>query len=538
MSSDDPGGGLPDAPVPDGPMPDGAVRVEQRRPTPLYRWLSARLLRLEAWVRSHGSANIRWATRVGWALVIGIGILLLAGPVINRPIGFDDITASAEGATDTWIARSFAADYTLARSADGRLRVEVTERITAFFPDDVDEDAVERVIPSQYESHDLDPTLVSATFDGAETGVDTVRAPTRTTFRIQRDSPLTGDHELVLRYTLSDLAYPAENASTGRIEDLLEWNVFGPDFPHGVAHSALTVTVPRALVADYSRQPHGGISWLAAERLLTARARHPDRRRRHLLAGQRPEHPAVRDVLVPVPLPAGDVHHAGPLVPVLGAGDRPVRAPAPAGRDAAVRPGRTGGRVGGCPGSGLVRLPGAAAARRRAGSRRPALAGRAHLGSGRGRGRPSRRAEVGGSAAGPGARRGAHRPDRKPFHRLVALPVGAGVARAVHAGSAAGAHRLRARLVHRCGPGLDRAAVGTGASAVIPGAAVRVLVAGRDRGRHHGSGRRHPRARAQRATAHSTGRAGQGAPAGSAPVRAAHPRRRAHVAVRSACRMR
>ena len=244
------------------PAPADAIPLEQRRPTPLYRWLSAILTRLEAWVRSHGSMNIRWSTRFALALVIGVGVLLLFGPVINKPLGFDDITASASSATDTWIARSFAADYALALDGSGHLRIDVTERITAFYPDDVDEAGLERVVPSEYESHDLRPTLVSATFDGAPVTVTTDAAATTTTYSIDRGTRLTGDHDIVLRYTLHDLAYAAVDESTERLEDLLEWNVFGPDFPHGVAHSELTLTVPRELLDAYSRQPRGGISWL------------------------------------------------------------------------------------------------------------------------------------------------------------------------------------------------------------------------------------------------------------------------------------
>jgi len=243
-------------------VPADAVRVETRTPTPLYRWLSAVLLRLETWVRSHGSARIRWATRAGWALVAGIGILLLVGPVINKPIGFEEITASTHDVAATWIARSFTADYTLRPTADGRLDIDITERITAFFPDGVDEDAVERVIPSEYESHDLAPKLTGAVLDGAKARVAVVPSATRVTFRVLGGQRLRGDHDIVLRYTLHDLAYRALNDSTGRWEQLVEWNAFGPQFPHGVAHSELRITVPRTLVDEYARQPRGGVSWL------------------------------------------------------------------------------------------------------------------------------------------------------------------------------------------------------------------------------------------------------------------------------------
>lgn len=245
-------------------MPADAIAVEQRRPTPLYRWLSARLTRLEHWVRSHGSVNLRWGIGFVWAMIVGIGLLLIFGPVINKPIGFDDITASAEDVTDTWIARSFQADYVLHRTDDGQLQVDVTERISAFFPDDVSDETIERVIPAEYESHDLRPTLARATFDGAA-----VDARTRTTadgvvFDIPHPAGLRGDHDLVLHYTLHDMAYAAQDDSTARDEQLWEWNAYGPAFAHGVAHSELNITVPRDLTDEYSRQPRGGLSWLLA----------------------------------------------------------------------------------------------------------------------------------------------------------------------------------------------------------------------------------------------------------------------------------
>ncbi|WEG07665.1 DUF2207 domain-containing protein [Microbacterium horticulturae] len=245
-------------------MPADAIAVAQRRPTPLYRWLSARLMRLERWVRSHGSVNLRWGIGFGWALIIGIGLLLIFGPVINKPIGFDDITASAEDVTGTWIARSFQADYVLHRGDDGRLQVDVTEHITAFFADDVRDETIERVIPTQYESHDLHPTLTEATLDGSPVHVHTRTTADGVAYGIPHRTGLRGDHDVVLRYTLHDMAYAAQDNSTGRDEQLWEWNAYGPSFGHGVAETEMHITVPRTLADAYSREPRGGLSWLLA----------------------------------------------------------------------------------------------------------------------------------------------------------------------------------------------------------------------------------------------------------------------------------
>lgn len=251
-----------EAPPTEGSAPPGAVRLAPRTTTPLYRFLSTRLLRLEAWLQSHGGGRLRNAIRASWALVLALGILLLTGPVINEPLSFDDITSSAGEATDTWVARSFHADYTLVREDDGRLTLEVEERITAFFPADVDESAIERVLATQYEGHDLRPELRGATLDGAPVQPDTQTAPTRTTYTVHAGEPLAGDHELVLRYALHDVAFPDQDPSSQQWYELLEWDAFGPEWSHGVTDSAVEITVPRELVDAYARQPSSGIAWL------------------------------------------------------------------------------------------------------------------------------------------------------------------------------------------------------------------------------------------------------------------------------------
>ncbi|HWM16214.1 MAG TPA: hypothetical protein VNP97_06465 [Microbacterium sp.] len=242
--------------------PVEAISVEGPRPTPLYRLLSGLLVRLENWVRSHGSVRIRALTLAFWAVVALAGGFLLVGPVLNKPLSLEDITSSASTATETWIARSFSAEYTLERDGDGRMRMEVVERIDAFFPEDVVETGIERVIASQYQGHDLAPQVTGAQWDGAEIPVAITHGATATTVLMDADETLTGDHEFVLRYTLFDVAYAAVDDSTQLQEEVLDWDVFGPAWPHAVAHSALTVTLPPDLVENYSRQPSGGIAWV------------------------------------------------------------------------------------------------------------------------------------------------------------------------------------------------------------------------------------------------------------------------------------
>ncbi|MFT4219515.1 MAG: DUF2207 domain-containing protein [Microbacterium sp.] len=255
---------MSEAPEAVSPPPD-AVAVETRRPSALYTALSARLLRAESWARSRGSARVRWATRAVCALVAAVGLLLVFGPVINKPLTFDDITSSASSAaTEQWIARSFDAEFVVSRDDSGRLRLDVVETIEAFFPDTVDESGIERVVASQLEGHDLRPAVASATVDGVEADPVVEQSPTRTTIRIDAGKQLTGDHVFVLRYSLDDVAHDAFDESAQRDEQVLEWDAFGPSWPQAVAHSRMSITVPRELESAFARQPSGGIEWLLA----------------------------------------------------------------------------------------------------------------------------------------------------------------------------------------------------------------------------------------------------------------------------------
>lgn len=244
--------------------PVGAVDVPPRRQTPLYRALSRWLLRIEARVRARGSRRIRLLTRIGWGVVAALGLLLLFGPVINKPLGFDDIVSSSSTATESWVARSFDADFTVDRDGDGRMRLLVHETIDVHFPDGVSSDHVERVIASQYEGHDLAPEVTAARLDGVDVTADVRRSATRTTIEVGDGRVLDGDHVVEIEYVLHDVVYSALDESTRLTDEVLEWNVFGPDWPHAVASSRASITVPADLVDAYSRQPSGGIAWLLA----------------------------------------------------------------------------------------------------------------------------------------------------------------------------------------------------------------------------------------------------------------------------------
>lgn len=245
------------------PRADGEERFadDRPRPTPVWAVLSRWLLRGEAWLRSHGGRPLRLAIRSFWVTVCAVAVFLLFGPVINPPLGLDEITDSASGATDTWIARNFDVDYTITRDEQGRLQAEVVETITAFFPEDVDESGIRRVLSTQYQGHDLAPRELTASIDGIQTQPDLRESGDRLTVALETGERLNGDHEFVLRYRIQDLAYTSTDDITGSGVDLLEWSVFGPDWPQGFAALDVRVAIPDELDALLVRQPSGGVAW-------------------------------------------------------------------------------------------------------------------------------------------------------------------------------------------------------------------------------------------------------------------------------------
>jgi hypothetical protein len=245
------GVGEPDARIPD-PAP---------RHTPLWTVLSAWLLRVERWLQSRGGSRLRSGLRQLWGLVAIGGIILLVGPVINPPLTLDDLTDEASDVTDTWIARSFDADYRVTTDEDGRLVTDVEERIDAFFPKDLDDRTIERVLATEYQGHALDPSAITVTLDGVKQEVTRERAAVFVRLVVDPGEQLTGDHELVIRYQLSDLAYVAPDPATGQPVDLLRWDVFGPDLQQAVAKLDVRVTIPQDLDDRLVRQPYGSLAW-------------------------------------------------------------------------------------------------------------------------------------------------------------------------------------------------------------------------------------------------------------------------------------
>lgn len=241
----------------------GAEHIPDPEPRywPLWVLLSGWIEGAEARLRSVGGSWLRHSIRVFWAIVAFAGLVLLMGPVINQPLTLNDITSSAHTATERWIAREFAVDYRITRDAGGVLNAEVEERISAFFPDAVTATGIERVLATQYQDHSLNPRNFTATLDGQPITIKESRSPNFVTLTLQNATALTGDHIFVLRYTTSHLAYPVTDQRLEVPADLLEWDVFGPSWPQGIAGLDVQITLPQELDDKLIRKPRGGIAW-------------------------------------------------------------------------------------------------------------------------------------------------------------------------------------------------------------------------------------------------------------------------------------
>ena len=231
------------------------------RHTPLWALLSGWLLASEAWLRSHGGEPLRMGIRGFWMLIAFAGIVLIVGPVINKPITLDDITSSAGTATERWIAREIAIEYTIDLADDGTLVAHVDERFTAFFANDVDATGIERVLATQYQGNDLGPRDIVVTFDGGPLEPGIASSPTDLTLTIDTGQQLQGDHEFTVSYTVHHLAYDTDDRSTGEPVQLLEWDVFGPSWPTGFAALSVTLDLPAELDERLVRAPRGGVAW-------------------------------------------------------------------------------------------------------------------------------------------------------------------------------------------------------------------------------------------------------------------------------------
>lgn len=233
--------------------------------TPLFRWLARILTAVEARLRARGDATVRNALRVGWALLAAVGIFLLVGPVINKPLDFDDVIASAKVDEVDWVARDATVDYTVARDAEGGFATIVEERYTAEFRNGP-ETAVERVLVTEFQGHDAEFALGEVTVDGEPVTAEVDRRATTTTIRILRPdgTRFEGAHEIAVSYELHHLVTPREDDATGAIVDAWNWPVFGELWPQATKGIEVSLTLPQELDEALVRPPQAYVGWLIA----------------------------------------------------------------------------------------------------------------------------------------------------------------------------------------------------------------------------------------------------------------------------------
>lgn len=231
--------------------------------TPLFRWLARVLTWAEARLRARGGKPLRTGLRILWALIAAVGVFLLVGPVINKPLDFDAVIAAAKVDQVDWAARDVSVDYEVSRADDGGFSTTVEERYTADFINGP-EPSIERVLVTEYEGHDAEFAFVAATIDGEPASVKVERDATTTTIRIEAPdgAELSGQREVTVAYELHNLIAVQHDEATGGQVDVWRWQLFGELWPQATKGIEVSVLLPRELDDALVRQPQAYIGWL------------------------------------------------------------------------------------------------------------------------------------------------------------------------------------------------------------------------------------------------------------------------------------
>ena len=256
---------LDDGPEDPNELNSGRIPDPLPAHTPLYRWLAGRLAAAERTLRARGGVGLRMGIRVFWAFIAAVGVFLLFGPIINKPIGFDELIDSADIKKVDWIAHDAKIDARIDRAEDGSFVFRVTERMRARFANGP-ETSVERILPTQFAGNDLGLRVDGAEIDGTPAEVTRTDGPTRATIRLRTGgadpgAELTGDHEFSLSYTLRHLTTPETDESTGRPVDLFQWDLLAPAWEQGLRGLDVSVSLPTDLNERLVRKPHAQLSW-------------------------------------------------------------------------------------------------------------------------------------------------------------------------------------------------------------------------------------------------------------------------------------
>ncbi|MGO2141485.1 MAG: hypothetical protein ACTH30_13865 [Leucobacter sp.] len=244
----------------------GRIPDPQPEHTPLFRWLARVLGVLEEFLRARGGKPLRNAIRVFWGILAAVGIVLLIGPVINKPMDFDEVLASAKVEDVDWIARDATIDYDVERRPDGTFSTVVNESFRANFVNGP-EQRVLRTLVSEVDGKDAEFELLGATVDGEAASVTTKRHPTTTdiTLRTPAGEAFEGEHEITLSYELHHLTRSQPDKATGNTVEAWDWPLFAPSWPQATKGLAVSVTLPEELNEALVRQPHASVGWLLVQ---------------------------------------------------------------------------------------------------------------------------------------------------------------------------------------------------------------------------------------------------------------------------------
>lgn len=241
----------------------GRIPDPQPEHTPLFRWLASVLTRVETRLRARGDTVIRNAMRYFWVLLAMFGVFLLVGPIINKPLDFDEVIASAEIDEVDWIARDAAVDYVVSRDADGAFTAHVSERFSADFRNGPEE-SVARTIVTEFKGHDVRFALGEVTVDGAAAKTVVDEKATTTEVRITRadGAKFSGTQEVALSYELHDLVSVDVDTATGQAVDSLNWPLFAPTWPQATKGIDVSLTLADDVNDALVRAPQAYIGWL------------------------------------------------------------------------------------------------------------------------------------------------------------------------------------------------------------------------------------------------------------------------------------
>lgn len=244
-------------------LTSGRIPDPQPEHTVLFQWLAEQLTTLEAFLRARGGKPLRVVIRLFWGLLAAIGLFLLVGPVINKPMDFDDVIAGSKIEDVDWAAQNASFDYDVSRADDGTFATTVREKFSAHFFNGP-EPTIRRSIITEVHGHDTEFKLVSATIDGKSATVTEKHRATTTdvTLQLASGEQFSGVHDIELNYELHNLVKSAADQGDGATVDDWQWPIFAPSWTQATSGLEVSITLPRDIDDELVRAPYATLGWL------------------------------------------------------------------------------------------------------------------------------------------------------------------------------------------------------------------------------------------------------------------------------------